>query len=148
MKSSQPTKGKTAGRNRTIALLGTSLYYDIPINILRKTRELLQQLNFNLLYFAGLAYQSPHSFNSQANILYNLINPQITDGILIISNLLYSFTSPREFREFCLRFHPLPVVSLGMAIKGIPSVVMDNTTGMYDAVCHLIDVHHYSRIAF
>jgi sigma-B regulation protein RsbU (phosphoserine phosphatase) len=148
MKASQPTKGKTAGRKRTIALLGTSLYYEIPISIFRVTRELTQKQNFNLLYFSGGAYQSPHSFDSQANILYNLISPGIADGMIIISNLLGSFSSPRKFRERCLQFHPLPVVSLGMAIEGIPSVVLDNTAGMYDAVCHLIDVHHYSRIAF
>ncbi|MBN2442607.1 MAG: substrate-binding domain-containing protein [Spirochaetales bacterium] len=148
VKSSQLIKKKTADRNRTIALLGTSLFYDIPISIFRQTRELSQKLIFNLLYFAGMAFQSSHSFDSPANILYNLVTPRITDGIIIISNLLCSSSSPPEFREFCLRFHPLPVVSLGMAIESIPSVIVDNAAGMYDAVCHLIDVHHHTRIAF
>jgi sigma-B regulation protein RsbU (phosphoserine phosphatase) len=148
MKSSQSTKKKTAGRKRTIALLGTWLNYEIPISIFRATRELTQKRNFNLLYFSGDAFQSPHFIDSPSNIIYNLVSPRIADGIIIISNLLGSFASPRDFREWCLQFHPLPVVSMGMAIEGIPSVVLDNTAGMYDAVCHLIEVHHYSRISF
>jgi phosphoserine phosphatase RsbU/P len=148
MKISQPDKGKSSGRGRTIALLGSNLFYEIPISIFRVTRKLSKKLNFNLFYFTGGAYQSPRPFNSQANILYNLISSRIVDGLIIISNLLGSYTSPHQFRERCLEYHPLPVVSLGMALEGIPSVVLDNEKGMYDAVCHLISVHHYSRIAF
>jgi DNA-binding LacI/PurR family transcriptional regulator/signal transduction histidine kinase/DNA-binding NarL/FixJ family response regulator len=148
MKDSHQTKGKTEGRELTIALLGTNLSYEIPISIFRTTRELIQKQNFKLLYFSGEAYKSPHGFDSQANILYNLINTRITDGMIIISNLLGSFTSLRELSECCRQFQPLPVVSLGMAIEGIPSVIPDNMSGMYDAVCHLIEVHHHSRIAF
>jgi DNA-binding LacI/PurR family transcriptional regulator/signal transduction histidine kinase/DNA-binding NarL/FixJ family response regulator len=148
MKDLQPAQGKPADRELTIALLGTNLYYEIPISIFRAARELTQEQNYRLLYFSGEAYRSSITSDIQANILYNLISPRIADGMIIISNLLASFTSPSEFRECCLKFHPLPVVSLGMAIEGIPSVVLDNTAGMYDAVCHLIEVHHYSRIAF
>jgi DNA-binding LacI/PurR family transcriptional regulator/signal transduction histidine kinase/DNA-binding NarL/FixJ family response regulator len=148
MKNSQSTKGKSKGRKLTIALLGTDLHFEIPISIFRVVRELAKKHNYNLLYFTGEAYQSPFAFDIQANILYNLINPRIADGMIIISNLLGSFVTPREFRKRCLQFNPLPVVSLGMAIKGIPSVILDNTVGMCDAVSHLIEVHHYSRIAF
>ncbi len=49
---------------------------------------------------------------------------------------------------FCRRFSPLPVVSVGRAFVGIPSVLVDNYQGMRDAVGHLIEHHGYRRIAF
>ena len=148
MKDSQALKGKTSGRKRNIALLGTDLHFEIPISIFRTIRELAQKHHYKLLYFTGEAYQSPFAFDRQANILYYLVNPQIADGMIIISNLLGSFVSPDDFRKRCLQFPKLPIVSLGIAIEGIPSVVLDNAAGMYDALSHLIEVHHFTRIAF
>jgi len=148
MKNSSSTKNKIASRERTIAILGSELYFNIPINIFRITNELARQHKYKLLYFGGEALNSPFCNYKQSNILYNMINPKITDGLITISNLLSSYISPLEFRERCLQFYPLPVVSLGIAVEGIPSVVLDNASGMYEAICHLIEVHNISRIAF
>ncbi len=145
---SQSVKGEAADRERTIALLGTDLHFEIPINIFRVIRDIVRQHDYRLLYFAGETYKSPFAFDVQANILYNLLDPKIVDGIIVISNLISSPTSPHEFFERCLQFRPLPVVSLGISFEGIPSVVPDNAAGMRDAVNHLIDVHRLTRIAF
>ncbi|MBN2534324.1 MAG: substrate-binding domain-containing protein [Spirochaetales bacterium] len=147
-RDSEKEKPENRGRERTIALLGTELYYEIPVTIFRETKRLAQKYNYNLLYFSGETFHNPLEFYASANILYNFITPEIIDGLILISNLLGSFTACRLYRERCLQFHPVPVVSLGMAIAGIPSVVLDNSKGMYDAVCHLIKDHQYTRIAF
>jgi DNA-binding LacI/PurR family transcriptional regulator/signal transduction histidine kinase len=144
---SQSITNKASDRERTIALLGTDLHFDIPISIFRVIKELVRN-DYKLLYFACESYKSPFAFDVQANILYNLMSPKIVDGIIVISNLISSPTSPDEFFERCQQFRPLPVVSLGLAFEGIPSVVPDNAAGMYEAVCHLLDVHHLTRIAF
>ncbi len=148
MKNSKPAKAKAPDRERTIALLGDELVFEIPISAFKATKELAARHNYKILYISGEAFQSPFEFHVQANILYDLISPQIADGLITLSNLLSSFTSPRKFRERCLQFRPLPLVSLGLAMEGIPSVVLDNTAGMYAAVHHLLDVHHLTRIAF
>ncbi|MBN2440616.1 MAG: substrate-binding domain-containing protein [Spirochaetales bacterium] len=139
---------KTPDRERTIALLGTELNYEIPIEIFKETRKLAQIYNYNLLYFSGEPFKCPFESYASANILYNFITPKIVDGLILISNLLCSYTPYRLFRERCLQFQPFPVISLGMILEGIPSVVLDNNKGMYDAVSHLITDHRYTRIAF
>jgi hypothetical protein len=40
------------------------------------------------------------------------------------------------------------MVSLGLTIEGIPSVVLDNAQGMYTVVTHLIETHGCTKIAF
>lgn len=145
---SEEGKRRTTGRERTIALLGTELNYEIPIRIFRESRRLVQRHNYNLLYFAVESLQYPFEFYALSNILYNFITPKIVDGLILISNLLSPHTAHGIYKERCLQFNPVPAVSLGMAIAGIPGVVLDNSKGMYDAVCHLIKDHQYTRIAF
>jgi len=50
--------------------------------------------------------------------------------------------------EKCKQYKALPMVSIGLELPNIPSVLIDNENGIYTAVNHLIDVHHYSRIGF
>jgi signal transduction histidine kinase/DNA-binding LacI/PurR family transcriptional regulator/DNA-binding response OmpR family regulator len=146
--NAQLVTGESSGRERTIALMGRDLVFEIPIGIFRAVRELARLNQFRLLYVSGETYKIPFAFDTKANILNDLVSPKIADGIIVISSLLSAPTSPDEFRERCRRFHPLPVVSLGIAYEGIPSVVLDNSAGMYDAVSHLIEVHHLRKIAF
>lgn len=141
-------KHKTTTRERTIALLGTNLNFEIPVRIFREIRGLAQQYNYNLLYFVGGPLHIPHEFDVSTNILYNFITPKIVDGLILISNLLSTYITPGFLREKCLQYHPVPVVSLGLALEGFPSVVMNNSKGMYDVVYHLIKDHQYTRIAF
>ncbi|MBN2738198.1 MAG: substrate-binding domain-containing protein [Spirochaetales bacterium] len=133
---------------RTIALLGCNLYYEIPIDIFRTARKYIHQKNYRLLYFSGESYGTADKYVEPANVLYNLITPKIADGLIITSNLLNSHCEASAFRNRCLAFHPLPTVSLGVPIQGIPSVIIDDYKGMYEAVSHLIEEHHFSKIAF
>jgi len=101
-------------------LLGNQLLYYISIKIFEAVKETLRKNDYDLLYFSGEAYKSPFDFLYQSNILYNMITPQIVDGLITVSNLLLSFVFPDEFHKRCLQFHPLPVVSLGINLEGIP----------------------------
>lgn len=83
----------------------------------------------------------------EGNIIYDLISPDIFDGLIIMSNVLLSFVTPEEFTVKCQSFS-LPLASLGLNLSGIPSVIIDNESGVYTAVSNLIDVQHYSRIGF
>jgi len=148
LNNSQQSETDTSIPERTIALLGIDLNYEIPISIYKTVKGLLQKYNYKLLYFAGEAYRSPYYFDTLANILYDQITQKSVNGLILMSNLLSSYTSYQVFLERCLQFHPLPVVSLGTALASIPSVVANNFNGMYKAVSHLIEEHHLTRIAF
>jgi len=40
-------------------------------------------------------------------------------GIIITANLVSSFLSRKEIKEFCLSFSPVPVICLGISLDGI-----------------------------
>ena len=50
--------------------------------------------------------------------------------------------------ERCRRYDPLPMCSVAVDLPGVPSIVVDNATGMREVIEHLIFVLGFSRFAF
>ena len=76
------------------------------------------------------------------------MSAQSIDGLVIWSAGLPLFVDRQEMNAFCQRFRPLPMVTAGVPIEGIPGVSVDNYRGMRAVVSHLIEVHGRTRIAF
>jgi GAF domain-containing protein/DNA-binding LacI/PurR family transcriptional regulator len=100
----------------------------------------------SLLGFSCGELHSPHGFDAQANVLTNLAGAENVDGLVIWSDYIGHYIEPAEVEAFCKRYHPLPVVSIGL-VEGIPSVLVDDYRGAYEAVVHLIEAHDCRRIA-
>lgn len=102
-----------------------------------------------LLCFAGgsLNVSSWDPFEPQRNIIYNLIDTNRLNG-LIISGSLGNFISDQDFEKFYSKFQNIPMVCLGPEIQSIPTVVFDNTSGMRELISHLVEYHSCRKIAF
>ena len=107
-----------------------------------------QERDVNLICFPGKPLRSPLEFEAQSNILYELVSAQSIDGLVIWSAGLPLFVDRPEMNAFCQRFRPLPMVTAGVPIEGIPGVSVDNYRGMRAVVSHLVEVHRRTRIAF
>ena len=105
--------------------------------------------DINLIGFAGERLRAP-GFLSQANALYDLISAEQLDALLVWSSLLGTSVDvdEDELQAIFARFQPLPLVSMGVPLPGIPSVSVGNYQGMRNAVEHLIEAHGHRRIAF
>lgn len=101
----------------------------------------------DLIGLAGESLRAP-GFLGQSNVLYDLISAERLDGLVIWGSLLNTQVSVPEIQAFYQRYRPLPLVSVGLPLPGIPSVLVGNYQGMRDAVEHLIVVHGFRRIAF
>jgi signal transduction histidine kinase/DNA-binding LacI/PurR family transcriptional regulator/AraC-like DNA-binding protein len=110
--------------------------------------ETAQERGANLLGFAGGHLNDPYEFNARSNVLYDLIDKERVDGLIVWASSLASYVGPEAIRGFCDHYHPLPLVSIGMALEGIPSVVLDSYRGMREAIVHLVEVHGRRRLAF
>ena len=101
----------------------------------------------NWICYTSGAIRSHHGFESQRNMLYDLVNPEIVHG-LVVSGTLGHGIQKNELREFCLGYDPIPVVTVAVELDGIPSVVNDSYQGIKEIVEHLLHVHQYKKIAF
>lgn len=107
-----------------------------------------QKHDVNLLCFPGWSPNYPTGFQVQANVLYDLVTPQNVDGIITWASAIGNYMTAEEIQAFHDRYRPLPIVTIGRTVKGIPSLLMDSYEGMREAIVHLIEVHGRRRLAF
>ena len=80
--------------------------------------------------------------------IYELLNPDVLDGLIVSANIAYTIT-PESFRRYLdILQASMPVVGVVTSEEGMSSVLVDGFSGMYDAVKHLIETHGHRRIAF
>jgi len=101
----------------------------------------------NVVCFAGGVLDSPTRLGRQRNAIYELVGPQNVDGLVVMAGTIGNHVGPEALAAFLERFRPLPMCSVAMPIPGVPSVLVDNATGMREALVHLLDHHRAERVA-
>jgi DNA-binding LacI/PurR family transcriptional regulator len=101
----------------------------------------------NLLVFAGGAPEAPAGAVSPRNRVYELVAGSV-DAVICCSGTLQTGIGRERLIRFCSRFEGVPTVSVGVALEAIPSVVLDNESGMLGAVQHLLERHAKKNVAF
>ncbi len=102
----------------------------------------------NLIGFPGWGLHDPRGFQAQANILYDLVDPQNVAGVIAWFSSIGNYVENDAINTFRQRYQHLPVVSIGRTFAGTPSLLMDSYQGMREAIVHLIEGHGCQRICF
>ncbi len=138
-----------SGKKRyTIALQVIQMDYGYGSMLWQGAADAAEKRDVNLILFPGHALNTPRKFERQNNIIYQFINNNNVDAFIMISTLLANFIQKDDFKKFYKIFGSLPVINIGERIQGIPSIIIDNKTGIRDLVGHLSNVHRFRRIAF
>jgi PAS domain S-box-containing protein len=144
-------KYTTADRGRTrptIGLLMTGFAREFHRAAWSGIADATLEQGVNLICFDGGILRTPEGFDAQGNVLYDLVSAERIDGLIVWTSILDWAVEPEEMEAFCKRYHPLPTVSVGRMVEGIPSVLVDNYQGMREEVSHLVEVHGYRRVVF
>jgi diguanylate cyclase (GGDEF)-like protein len=80
--------------------------------------------------------------------IYDLIGSDCVDALLICTHVIGHHSTLAEVADFVGRFRAIPCVSIGVALAGVPTMLMDNEAGMYTVVKHLTVDHRYRKIAY
>jgi signal transduction histidine kinase/DNA-binding LacI/PurR family transcriptional regulator/DNA-binding response OmpR family regulator len=132
----------------TIGMFLGMLDEDYQANIWNTIEDQADILDINLIFIVGKSLGSPYGYDYQHHIIYNLASNSVLDGLIILTATLGNFITLEELTEFCKQFHSLPMASIGEAIEGIPSILLDNKFGLKEVLDHLIVDHGYKRIAY
>ncbi|MFN2271789.1 MAG: substrate-binding domain-containing protein, partial [Anaerolineae bacterium] len=146
-KSKRKMTGKRDTRP-TIALLTDQVVYEYQSEIVTGVIEAARERDVNLLCFIGGRLGVTDGFESQGNAIYDLVRAESVDGVVVMASALSSQVGFEEIKSLCESFHPLPMVSVGLMLEGVTSLVVDNKTGLHEVLVHLIKDHGYRRIAF
>ncbi len=126
---------------RKIAVCANGWNYDALHEAMKGVQKYAAEEDFDVFTFMNYASYSEHAniMTGELNV-YNLINPEDYDGIIVFSTHLNSVkTAVGLCKDAAER--GVPVVSVGMEIEGVDSICVNNEEGMRDLVNHLIKVH-------
>lgn len=145
----EPTKRSQSLQARpTIGLL-VHLISDAHGSVLwRGCMDAANDHDANLICFQGNHLKSTSGYLAQGNVIYQLASAENVDGLVVSSATLALGVGAGEVQHFVDTYRPLPRVSLGLSLKGIPSITVENYLGMREVISHLIEVHGFRRIAF
>ncbi len=143
MVGQSPPLARGCRRRRTLGFLVDALEDDYQNAVLCGVEDAARAHDCHLLCFSGGLLDTP-----VRNVVYDLAGAENVDGLLVMSGTLGNLVGPERLTGFCSRFRPLPMCSIAWPLAGIPSVLVDNATGMRELVVHLLDKHRASRIAF
>ncbi|HEU5101256.1 MAG TPA: substrate-binding domain-containing protein, partial [Roseiflexaceae bacterium] len=101
----------------------------------------------NVIFFDGRIVDVPH-FERQQNILYELVDVERVDSLVVWSSGLDAIIAAEGMKRFCQQYNPIPLVTVERTIQGFPSLLIDDYQGVYAAMTHFIEQHGYRRIAF
>ncbi len=109
--------------------------------------SLCRDRGHSLVVFSGRAFKWPYGFEYQNAAIYSHVHAGNVDAVVIVTGTQCNFVTPEEFGAYLGSLAPLPVVSVSIALPGIPSVVVDNEIGMRNLIAHLVDEHACRRLA-
>ncbi|XXX80224.1 SpoIIE family protein phosphatase [Sorangium sp. So ce134] len=137
-----------ASKRRTIALLTDYLCGEYQSEVRFGVERAAEAHDVNLVVaFGETRARRGYSLDARGSI-YSLVGAATVDGVVIVSSALTNHLGADGARELCRSYAPLPMCSVGLAMEGIPSVVVDNALGVDAAVAHVLDDHARERVAY
>ena len=107
-----------------------------------------RQDGHNLLLLYGGPLDAPGPMGAADNALFRVLSPDSVDGIIVVSSMLAAFSGPEPVARLLESYRPASLCSIGLALPGVPSLVLDNRGGMEIAVEHLVREHGVRRPVF
>lgn len=110
-----------------------------------------KDFNINLINFIGvvrysLAEDIEYYTHYKKKLKY--LNKNNIDGLISWASSFQYFMSKEEIEDFHQSLTPLPIVTIGLPLKDIPLVLVDNHAGINELMTHLINLHGYTKFAF
>jgi signal transduction histidine kinase/DNA-binding LacI/PurR family transcriptional regulator/ActR/RegA family two-component response regulator len=110
--------------------------------------EASRELGVNLVVIDGFMARAPFRFSDKYNVVYDLARSEGIDGLLIQADTLLTYVDVGDLSRYCGRFLPRPMVSIGVRLDGVTTILVDADGPFRAGIRHLIEDHHYRRIAF
>ena len=127
-----------------IALIMRGLGYAYQDSILAGVHEVCQKLEYDALCLIGGVLSEPDPRSS----VYSIVGADDVDGVIVATGSMGGMEHSPAFQELFARFSGKPICSIAYAQAGVPSVCIDNASGVYAATRHLIERHGKRRLAF
>ena len=134
--------------NQRIAVLACSWSSHFLKDFINGMKRAVEGKNIDLYVFTSYDYTEYSGFPNYTGFsVFNLINYEDFDGIVILSDLIGNLRVLERERLRILKSQK-PAVSINRKMQGIGCLRVDNYAGMYGVLNHLIKIHNVTDIAY
>jgi DNA-binding LacI/PurR family transcriptional regulator len=125
-----------------------SLDDEHEVSVVRGAALSARELNATLLCVAGGVVADGDPRRQVRNFVFDLLGPSNVEGVLALTSAIGTALGAGGMADWLRRYQGLPVCALGVPVQGLCAVSVDNSSGMREAVRHLVRTHGRQRIAF
>lgn len=143
----------TAKRRRIkIGLLVSHLEDDFDDAVAEGAMIGAEQCDADLVIFPGRYIDGVYAdklrtvYEYQYNTLFDMAAANKFDVLLVLIGTLGTYLDNEHKVQFLKKFAGTPVITITAHIDGYPCIMLDNRTGMKEAIEHLIKVHGCKKI--
>ena len=131
-----------------IAVFSNGYNGSITLKAIEGIKKYAQMKDFDTHFYIGFAASSRrNAVNVAQSNIYKLARLEEYDGLIVFSGLLNDPDLAQNVIKNA-RDRGIPVVSVGMEVKGVPCVSINNGDGMKELVEHLITVHKVKKVVY
>lgn len=138
----------SARRRPRIALIVNFLDSAYQMSLRMAIGRVAARRGADLVVAIGRALDHEDDNERALNVLYEWLTPASVDGAIVVAAAISKYVGSDGIARLCRALAPLPTCSIGLALPGIPSIVLDNRAAMRTQVSHLTGHHACRRIAY
>lgn len=133
-------------RRPTVGVMLDSVDEDYQRAIWAGVEAVAREAGANVVNFVGGDVWSPAA--CRRNSIFELMSADRLDGVIVVPCLAAKYLGTEQLDDWCARFRPLPMVSLGFPLATIPSIVCEGQGGLRGLLEHLHARHGRRRFLF
>lgn len=134
-------------RQTTFAVLVSSIIDSYQRGILQGVRAACDRKNIHLLIISDEEPGHPDYPFQDEYSLFHHIDGESIDGLILLSGALAVYLGTQGLADYLAPLKAIPMVSLGLVLPEIPSILVDNERAVIEMVDHLVKDHGYKNVA-
>jgi DNA-binding LacI/PurR family transcriptional regulator/signal transduction histidine kinase len=139
-------KSGTVKKDRyRIGFLDDNQNHDFHIQIMMGIIDAAKEFNVDIIRFGYYSSHIAYKFTHQVNMVLDHIEQYELDGLLFLGWTKAGVMYNRS--DFLARFGSIPLLSIGTEYDDLPSVYFAGETYISDITRHLVEKHHFTKIA-
>lgn len=125
-------------------------WFDEPYQqaCLRFTEEAALQRGACLMSFPGGIPGSTKRASALRRAAFGLVGPDSVHGAILLAGTMVNELGVKAIEPLLTQLAGVPLCSLGVEVPDVPSIVIDNRTGVEQAIKHLVERHGCKSVAF
>lgn len=138
----------TLPRKKRIGLLTNGLLSSYQVTLRDALERCARRHSCDLLVVLGRELEHTDLNERTQNVIFDWISSGCVDGVIALSGVLVNFGGSAALIRLLERLRPVPAVSVGLELPSVPSIMVDNRSGMRKAIEHLLDRHGARQVAY